>query len=326
MFGRPLKTNNAISIGTRPSITRVLVELDVSKQYPYSVWLGFEKFDLIQQVEMEEFLSFCDRCESLGHMKTECIILNPHLLKDSQTITKVSPAVIATNIVGAKDNFISNNNIDSHGIVDMVPNPEWEPTANVNNIINTRGHVDGDGQENAENPVIMAAPSSTFVIPAVVSNFELNEGINNALVSTNLTISDAITSGVAAKLPTHVPLGSYLLVESDHTAGDNMVIVVAGGDVALSKQGSHIAPFVDATDGIDVTISVPLIVNSNVNPLDHSDWLIPYNPSVIRDFEEDNEDVSIGSKKDYDMNVVQVHNDDFAKVGKKNRVPSKFCC
>ncbi|KAL0915564.1 hypothetical protein M5K25_015990 [Dendrobium thyrsiflorum] len=67
--------------------------------------------------------------------------------------------------------------------------------------------------------------------------------------------------------------------------------VITGGDVLLSKQGSHhISPFVDATDGIDVSNSMFFNVDSIVNPPDHSDWLIPYNPLVIRDSEEADED------------------------------------
>ncbi|KAL0909763.1 hypothetical protein M5K25_020660 [Dendrobium thyrsiflorum] len=54
LFGRPLRTDNATSNGTRPSVARVLVDLDVTKRYPDQVWV-------------------------LGHARFECHVMNPHL-------------------------------------------------------------------------------------------------------------------------------------------------------------------------------------------------------------------------------------------------------
>ncbi|KAL0928179.1 hypothetical protein M5K25_000048 [Dendrobium thyrsiflorum] len=39
MFGRPLKIDHATSTGSKPSVARVFVELDVSKQFPDKVWI-----------------------------------------------------------------------------------------------------------------------------------------------------------------------------------------------------------------------------------------------------------------------------------------------
>ncbi|KAL0906918.1 hypothetical protein M5K25_025450 [Dendrobium thyrsiflorum] len=55
IFGRPLKTDNATSTGSRPSIARVLM------------------------VVMDEFPPYCAVCKSLGHSKLECRSLNHHL-------------------------------------------------------------------------------------------------------------------------------------------------------------------------------------------------------------------------------------------------------
>ncbi|KAH0452104.1 hypothetical protein IEQ34_019403 [Dendrobium chrysotoxum] len=51
----PLKIDNTTSIGSRPSVARVVVELDINKHYLNSVWLGPENFGYIQNVKMEEF-------------------------------------------------------------------------------------------------------------------------------------------------------------------------------------------------------------------------------------------------------------------------------
>ncbi|KAL0909629.1 hypothetical protein M5K25_020515 [Dendrobium thyrsiflorum] len=40
IIGRPLKIDQATSVGFRPSVARILVELDVSKQHPDKVWVG----------------------------------------------------------------------------------------------------------------------------------------------------------------------------------------------------------------------------------------------------------------------------------------------
>ncbi|KAH0460782.1 hypothetical protein IEQ34_008357 [Dendrobium chrysotoxum] len=67
LFGRPLKVDNATPVGSRPSLARVMVELDITKKYPKKVWLGLDKFGHIQSVEMEAFHPFCDHCKALGH-------------------------------------------------------------------------------------------------------------------------------------------------------------------------------------------------------------------------------------------------------------------
>ncbi|KAH0464936.1 hypothetical protein IEQ34_005039 [Dendrobium chrysotoxum] len=76
LFGRPLKTDHATTCGSRPSIARVLVELDVTKYYLDWVWVGHENLGYVQAVIMEEFPSYCSHCKSLGHLKLECCSLN----------------------------------------------------------------------------------------------------------------------------------------------------------------------------------------------------------------------------------------------------------
>ncbi|KAH0455930.1 hypothetical protein IEQ34_015962 [Dendrobium chrysotoxum] len=72
MFGRPLKVDNAIFVGSRASVVRVLVELDITKKYSDKVWLGPIKFGYIQMVEMEDFPSLCDSCKCIEHVRGEC--------------------------------------------------------------------------------------------------------------------------------------------------------------------------------------------------------------------------------------------------------------
>ncbi|KAL0921564.1 hypothetical protein M5K25_008649 [Dendrobium thyrsiflorum] len=83
LFGRPLRTDNATSTGLRPSVARVLVELDVKKKYSNFVWIGSETLGYRQRVELEDFPSYCDRCKVLGHSNVECCVLSPSLANSS---------------------------------------------------------------------------------------------------------------------------------------------------------------------------------------------------------------------------------------------------
>ncbi|KAH0467106.1 hypothetical protein IEQ34_004344 [Dendrobium chrysotoxum] len=44
IFNHPLKLDSATNNGSRPLVTRVLVELDISKQCPNCVWIGPKNF------------------------------------------------------------------------------------------------------------------------------------------------------------------------------------------------------------------------------------------------------------------------------------------
>ncbi|KAL0911421.1 hypothetical protein M5K25_019561 [Dendrobium thyrsiflorum] len=72
MFGRPLQVNNATSVGSRPLLARILVELDITKKFPDKLWLGPEKFGCVQHVEMETFPSFCVPCKCIRHFSDDC--------------------------------------------------------------------------------------------------------------------------------------------------------------------------------------------------------------------------------------------------------------
>ncbi|KAL0923494.1 hypothetical protein M5K25_007553 [Dendrobium thyrsiflorum] len=69
---KPPKIDSAISIGTRPSVACVLVELDITKSYPDKVWLGLEKSGYVQTVVMEEFPPFCASYNYIGHVVSSC--------------------------------------------------------------------------------------------------------------------------------------------------------------------------------------------------------------------------------------------------------------
>ncbi|XP_020702480.1 uncharacterized protein LOC110114068 [Dendrobium catenatum] len=72
LFGKPLKIDEATSVGSRPSNARVLVELDVTKTYPKQVWLGSDSLGYVQEVVLDVFPQFCAVCKCLGHVSGKC--------------------------------------------------------------------------------------------------------------------------------------------------------------------------------------------------------------------------------------------------------------
>ncbi|KAI0494570.1 hypothetical protein KFK09_024708 [Dendrobium nobile] len=72
LFGKPLKIDEATSVGSRPSNARVLVEIDITKTYTKQVWLGSEALRYVQDVVFDEFPHFCSVCKCLGHVSGKC--------------------------------------------------------------------------------------------------------------------------------------------------------------------------------------------------------------------------------------------------------------
>ncbi|KAL0903853.1 hypothetical protein M5K25_025907 [Dendrobium thyrsiflorum] len=87
LFGRPLKIDHATACGLRPSVTCVLVELDITKCYPNRVWLGPKMFGYIQQVKMEVFLPFVFIVHPLGTTAAAIVEISNNTI--NATITHV---------------------------------------------------------------------------------------------------------------------------------------------------------------------------------------------------------------------------------------------
>lgn len=99
IFGKPLQIDQAIAAGTRPSVAKVLVELDITKQCPKNVWLGDDEYGYIQKIEFGDFLVFCSHCKMHWHSVIECYVAHPHIKKDKEKMLDA-----ATNTSFDKDN------------------------------------------------------------------------------------------------------------------------------------------------------------------------------------------------------------------------------
>ncbi|PKU82763.1 hypothetical protein MA16_Dca015160 [Dendrobium catenatum] len=82
IFGRPLQTDQATASLSRPSVARVLVELDVTKKHPQEIWLGSEMNGYFQKVEIENLSIFYSHYKMHGHAIKECFRLHPNLRKE----------------------------------------------------------------------------------------------------------------------------------------------------------------------------------------------------------------------------------------------------
>ncbi|KAL0923173.1 hypothetical protein M5K25_007218 [Dendrobium thyrsiflorum] len=81
IFGRPIHTDNAITVGSHCSEARILVEMDISKSHPDLVWLGPENLGYIQKVVVEGMPNFCSHCKEVGHRNSVCPKLHSQLGK-----------------------------------------------------------------------------------------------------------------------------------------------------------------------------------------------------------------------------------------------------
>ncbi|VFQ85169.1 unnamed protein product [Cuscuta campestris] len=70
LIGRPLRTDSATRNLTRPSVARVCVELDLSKEIPKAIWIHLGKLSSFQPIYYEDLPAFCSGCKQLGH--TNC--------------------------------------------------------------------------------------------------------------------------------------------------------------------------------------------------------------------------------------------------------------
>ncbi|KAI0524767.1 hypothetical protein KFK09_004152 [Dendrobium nobile] len=114
VFGRPLQTDQATASLSRPSVARVLVELDVTKKHPQEIWLGSEMNGYFQKVEIENLPVFCLHCKMHGHAIKECFRLHPNLRKEKsgQNENGKMASTVAVVPVPSVENNLENVDLD----------------------------------------------------------------------------------------------------------------------------------------------------------------------------------------------------------------------
>lgn len=84
-IGTPLRVDNAIASGNRPSVARILVEYDISQPLLPRIWIGEGDSGFWQDVIFENVPAYCSSCRHLGHSYESCYIANPGLRKAPQS-------------------------------------------------------------------------------------------------------------------------------------------------------------------------------------------------------------------------------------------------
>nr|XP_027120477.1 uncharacterized protein LOC113737442 [Coffea arabica] len=81
-LGRPLKIDASTSDMRRPSVARVLVELNFASNPVRRIWIGDENFGFWQPVEMETWPSYYGFSSRFGPAEEQCFHKNPFLRSD----------------------------------------------------------------------------------------------------------------------------------------------------------------------------------------------------------------------------------------------------
>ncbi|VFQ64013.1 unnamed protein product [Cuscuta campestris] len=67
LLGKPLKTDSATATLSRPSVARICVEIDTSKDLPRCVWIHLGELTFLQPITYEDLPDYCPSFKSLGH-------------------------------------------------------------------------------------------------------------------------------------------------------------------------------------------------------------------------------------------------------------------
>ncbi|PKU59601.1 hypothetical protein MA16_Dca023458 [Dendrobium catenatum] len=135
IFGRPLQTDKSTASRTRPSVARVLVEVDITKKHAKEVWMGSKAFGYLQKVEFEKVPDFCNHCKTHGHAISKCFKLHPELKKHSNnslgkefskeeadsTILKQNEILNPVETVGNENLIVLDNDIDVVKTTNLFP-------------------------------------------------------------------------------------------------------------------------------------------------------------------------------------------------------------
>ncbi|KAI0522459.1 hypothetical protein KFK09_004838 [Dendrobium nobile] len=136
IFGRPLQTDQATAARTRPSVARVLVEVDISKKHPKEVWVGSKAYGYLQKVELEKVSEFCNHCKIHGHAQVDCFKLNPELKKSVVPNNRNSGGNESKQVYVPIDNSIENKSLP-------VNYPTTAPVVLTNNSVSLLQETNG---------------------------------------------------------------------------------------------------------------------------------------------------------------------------------------
>ncbi|KAI0494929.1 hypothetical protein KFK09_025075 [Dendrobium nobile] len=254
VFGRPIQTDNATAVGSRPSVARILVELDISKKYPDSVWLGPKKLGYVQKVVIEGLPNFCQHCKVVGHKKSDCTKLYPNL----RSVVTVAPPPLNS----LSEPLPNPNTLDFSPITNE---PSCEVVSGNGVVIPGLGELNGLFDINLEQGVVLPSVVVPVSSPGTPISLENPVGVGG-------TVFSELRAGVLAAADGIEGVGCSVLPVSDVLADSSSDAVNrsnAANDFLLSPNAIPFMPSV-LLDGCDCedspTISlVPEVPSVEVN-------------------------------------------------------------
>ncbi|KAH0451725.1 hypothetical protein IEQ34_019024 [Dendrobium chrysotoxum] len=338
LFGRPLKVDNVTSIGSRPSLALVLVELDITKNYPKKVWLDLDKFGYIQSVQMEAFPPFCDLYKVIGHVTGEC-----------QTLSFVPSPTTSTNPIKTVRNETSTvENVVVDGNVGVVSSNPLCPIKSFNEVLNFAGNgvgaagaVDHSFDVGLVGPPLVISDGGSPVVPVVPEADALvmlvdvldppKQVVNEVEVSLSITVpvtpscgnyEDGVDACDAPSCDSNVDVSDGEIEffddfvplnprdrECDPSADGILTLNYCEGVSASLPKGDD--PMAKNLGVVDVPISVlsndALLAHLTYNVRDyevmHGDWL---KDDISSTFGEEFDEKALDSRDNFDPSILQI--------------------
>ncbi|KAI0498740.1 hypothetical protein KFK09_019632 [Dendrobium nobile] len=214
VFGRPLQTDQATASLSRPSVARILVELDVTKKHPQEIWMH-------------------------GHGINDCFRLHPHLRKEkiaikpnevkNNGVSSVLP-VIDTNAQVLGEELVDGNGVE---LVNLPPNlPDTnivvpDPSAKEGSVAHLPQIVEAGSLDNIEQgkwdkaEIVKSSDELVVVLnEGVVVSSNTLEIFNKTATNTNDVFDNAL---VTSSSPLVIPINSNAACPQNKVTGKKQV-------------------------------------------------------------------------------------------------------
>nr|XP_027101055.1 uncharacterized protein LOC113720377 [Coffea arabica] len=192
LLGRCLKIDSATLSLRRPSVARVLIEMDVSKRPPHRVWIGEEQEGFWQEVVYESWPKFCGFCHRFGHEDGECFRKHPALKLDKKDVRSEGKATAVYRPKGTMDQHGPGGNFLLRGECHQSPGGSVDPGQGsggkcvddmVPGVSSALGPVEVEkemAREGRATAVGIEAPGSSALVAESVVQLEGDEGRGDA--------------------------------------------------------------------------------------------------------------------------------------------------
>ncbi|XP_020694935.2 uncharacterized protein LOC110108584 [Dendrobium catenatum] len=218
ILGRPLQTDQATASVSRPSVARILVEVDISKKFPNEIWLGSELNGYFQKVEFENFPIFCAYCKMHGHSLNECFKLHLNLKKSKENskIIKMPEA----NTVKDSNHIVMEENgvLTISNVVEVQPDFQAVIIPSVIRPNELPVCVVGDGVAKVNN--LMAVKTNDFIETLHVIQ-DGSQALVNSSLQLRATVKDIENDVVEEVEPSHHLADSIQLQIEEHSIEDH---------------------------------------------------------------------------------------------------------